>query len=367
MHKVIPLIEENPLSKIKLRRAFYPIVIGLGVVGYLFYREFNPDAFDVIVFTKWSIFWLLMAFCFMALRDFGYMMRLIVLTEGLFSLRQAFRVIMLWEFTSAITPSAVGGTAVATLYVNKEGLSVGKSSAVVMITSFLDELYFILFFPIVLLIVSPSALFGLGITTGGAVKFSEDLFLFCLIGYSVKFVWVVILSYGLFINPRGLKWLLMLIFKLPLLRRWKHGANRAGTDIIESSREYRKKPFKFWFKAFSTTFISWTSRYLVVNALLLAFFAVGDHVLIFARQLAMWIIMLISPTPGGSGFAEYVFTRYLGEFIPVDAAMLGSVVVAMALLWRMVSYYPYLIIGAIVFPKWINNKFGKKESQEILS
>lgn len=360
MHKIKTPIGENPLTKIKLRNAFYPIIIGLGVVGYLFYKEFNPSAFDVITFSRWSVCWLIIAFCFMGMRDFGYMLRLRVLTEGMLSLRQSFRVIMLWEFTSAITPSAVGGTAVATLYVNKEGLSVGRSSAVVMITSFLDELYFILFFPIVLLIVSPTALFGLGITTGGAVKFSEDLFLFCLIGYSVKFIWVALLSYGLFINPRGLKWLLMLIFKLPLLRRWKHGANRAGTDIIHSSREYRKKPFSFWLKAFGTTFLSWTSRYCVVNALLLAFFAVGDHVLIFARQLAMWIIMLISPTPGGSGFAEYVFTRYLGEFIPVDAAVLGSVVIAMALLWRMISYYPYLLIGAIIFPHWLKTKFVNK-------
>jgi len=261
MHKIITDIGESPLTRIKLRNAFYPIIIGLGVVGYLFYKEFNPKAFDVITFSRWSVFWLIIAFCFMGLRDFGYMLRLRVLTGGMFSLRQSFRVIMLWEFTSAITPSAIGGTAVATLYINKEGLSVGRSSAVVMITSFLDELYFILFFPIVLLIVSPSALFGLGITTGGAVKFSEDLFLFCLIGYIVKFVWVVILSYGLFVNPRGLKWLLMLIFKLPLLRRWKHGANRAGTDIIHSSKEYRRKPFMFWLKAFGTTFLSWTSRY----------------------------------------------------------------------------------------------------------
>ena len=71
----------------------------------------------------------------------------------------------------------------------------------------------------------------------------------------------------------------------------------------------------------------------------------------------MWIIMLVSPTPGGSGFSEFAFTRYMGEFIPVDAATLGSVAIAMALIWRMISYYPYLLIGAIVFPKWIKTKF----------
>ncbi len=362
MHKLKIPIEENPLNKIKVRNAIYPIIIGLGVVGYLFYKKFNPSAFDVFTFSVWSVFWIIIAIGFMGFRDFGYILRLRVLTEGTLGFKQSFRVIMLWEFSSAMLPSAFGGTMVAPIYVNKEGLSVGRSSAVVMITSFLDELYFILVFPVLLIIITPDALFGLGVSAGVS-NFSQDIFLFCVIGYFLKFVWVVMLSYGLFINPRGLKWLLMLIFKLPILRRWKHGANKAGTDIIQSSIEYRKKPFWFWLKAFGTTFISWTSRYCVVNALFLAFFAVNNHVLIFVRQLAMSIIQLVSPTPGGSGSSEYIFTRYLGEFIPVDATMLGSVVIAMALLWRMVSYYPYLLIGAIIFPKWINTKFVKKESE----
>jgi len=360
MHKIVVEIGENPLKKIKIRNAIYPILIGLGVVGYIFFSKFNPHAFDIITFTKWSAFWLFIAFCFMGLRDFGYMLRLRVLTENMFTFRQSFRVIMLWEFSSAILPSAFGGTMVAPIYINKEGLNVGKSSAVVMITSFLDELYFVLVFPILLLIITPNALFGLGITTGNP-QFSKDIFLFCIIGYLIKLVWTIMLSYGLFVNPRGLKWLLMWIFKLPILRRWKHGANRAGTDIITSSIEFRKKPFGFWLKAFGTTFISWTSRYCVVNAMLLAFFSVNNHVLIFVRQLAMSIIQLISPTPGGSGSSEYIFTRYLGEFFPVDATLLPTVVIAMAFLWRIVSYYPYLLIGAIIFPRWINSKFVKKD------
>lgn len=48
----------------------------------------------------------------------------------------------------AITPSAVGGTSVAIIYVHKEGISLGRSSAIVMLTSFLDEIYFIVMFPL---------------------------------------------------------------------------------------------------------------------------------------------------------------------------------------------------------------------------
>ena len=64
--------------------------------------------------------------------------------------------------------------------------------------------------------------------------------------------------------------------------------------------------------------------------------------------------MLISPTPGGSGFAEYVFKEYLGEFLPSM-----GVAVAIAILWRFVTYYPYLIAGALIIPKWIIKAFKK--------
>ena len=36
-------------------------------------------------------------------------------------------------------------------------------------------------------------------------------------------------------------------------------------------------------------------------------FTFGEHMLIYARQLVMWVIMLISPTPGSAGIAEFAF------------------------------------------------------------
>jgi uncharacterized membrane protein YbhN (UPF0104 family) len=31
----------------------------------------------------------------------------------------------------------------------------------------------------------------------------------------------------------------------------------------------------------------------------------------------------------------------------------------MAIIWRMISYYPYLIVGASIIPGWIQRKFIK--------
>ena len=73
-------------------------------------------------------------------------------------------------------------------------------------------------------------------------------------GYSVKLLYLLVLSYGLFRNPRGLKYLLMKCFRWRLLRKWRHSANEAGSDIVRNSYELRRKPLGFWLKTFGATF-----------------------------------------------------------------------------------------------------------------
>lgn len=350
--------KEEVITRKHVKKIIYPILIGIAVVVYLLQREVDVDLFTVISFTWHSLFWLSIAILMMVIRDVGYIIRLKILSDHDFSWRQCFNVIMLWEFSSSITPSAIGGTGVAIFFVNREGLSIGRSTAVVMATSFLDELYFIIMFPLLFIVVTGSDLFAIGAGPGEeAISFTNEFFYFAVIGYIIKFIFVLLVAYGLFVNPRGLKWLLLWIFRLPYIRKWRHKMHETGTDLIETSRVFQTKTAGFWIKVFTATFFSWTSRYWVVNFMLLAFFVVDDHLLIFARQLVMWIMMLVSPTPGGSGFAEFVFSRYLGDFIPLGFA------VVMALMWRLISYYPYLFIGAIMLPRWLEGKFSRDKEK----
>ncbi|MBN1112721.1 MAG: flippase-like domain-containing protein [Bacteroidales bacterium] len=345
------------IDSLRKTRIIYPIIVGCGFILYMLYKEFDPSIFSNISFGWNSIFWLVIAVLLMVMRDVGYVIRLKILSDGEISWLKSIKVVFLWEFASAITPSAIGGTSVAIIFVHKAGLNIGKSAAVVMATSLLDELYFIIFFPLLFIFVSPHLLFDVE-------KYSSNILLnsfywFAIVGYSIKLIWVFLLGYGLFVNPVGLRKTILFVFKLPFLRRWKKNAYDAGADIIFSSRALRRKPFKFWLKSFFATAVSWTSRYWVVNTLFLAFFIVHDHFIIFARQLVMWIMMLLSPTPGGSGFAEFIFKEFLFDFINTDPQNMLSYAVGLAFLWRLISYYPYLIIGAIIFPRWLRDNFNK--------
>ncbi|NLA23592.1 MAG: flippase-like domain-containing protein [Bacteroidales bacterium] len=348
------------LRQIKPSRVVLPIIIGLLVVVYFVVRDYELGMFSVLEFNIGIVLMFFFAFCMMFIRDFGYIVRIRVLSDKDLSWRQSFNVIMLWEFASAVTPSAVGGTGVATYFLWKEGFNVGKSAAIVMATSFLDELYFTLMFPILFIFFSKAGLFDIA---GGI---GASLFYFAVIGYSIKLLWTLLMAFALFVRPEAVKKLIISVFKIKFLRKWQEAANKTGNDLILASNELKLKPFKFWIKAFVASFFSWTARYWVLNFLILALvfglpnieyssiFSLSEHFLIFARQLVMWIMMLIMPSPGGSGFVEAIFTNYMSDFIPV-AGFVGM----MALLWRFVTYYPYLIIGAIIAPRWIAKKHGK--------
>jgi glycosyltransferase 2 family protein len=344
------------VSKLKPGKIVLPILIGLAVVAWFIAKEIDTDVLSQLNFDWKAISWLLLAWCCMIGRDLGYIIRLRFLSDNDLNWRQAFRVIMLWEFTSAITPSTVGGTAVAVVFVHKEGISVGRSTSIVLATSFLDELYFVIMFPIILLIVGGDILFTTSLQ-GTGIALLNNLVFVAVAGYIVILAWVLLVGYGLFVDPVKIKKTIIWLFGLPFLRRWKESAIKAGDDIVESSYELKRKPFSFWIKAFTATFLSWTSRYWVVNCIMVAFFTINDHFLIFARQLVTWIMMIISPSPGGSGFAELILGRYISDAIPADPVYIQSLALAIAIIWRIISYYPYLIIGASIIPGWIERKF----------
>ncbi len=341
-------------------RIIYPILIGLGAASYMLYYNFEMEAFSFFSWTSASFFWLGIALLMMGVRDLAYMYRIKVLTDGELTWRQAFEVIMLWEFSSAISPSVVGGTGPAIFVLYKEGINSGKSTAVILTAIFLDEVFFILMVPFLYL------LFRNQIFPSEGISYANGLRVALFFGYGAILIYTLILTYTLFFNPYFFKWLLSFIFLLPFLKRFRMRARKLANQLIITSYSLKGKTFNYWIKAFIATILSWTGRYLVVNFMFMAFFFsklnLHDHLLIYSRQLTMWIILLVSPTPGGSGVAEFIFSDFLGdlEIFPMIAA------VPLALLWRLLTYYPYLFIGAFLIPGWVKRVFPSETHYKVV-
>lgn len=341
---------EKSSNSFSIWKILLPTFIGMGVIIYMFMREFNFSDLKQISITGHTIFWIFIAFCFMLGRDIGFTIRYRYLTEKQLSWKQCIKVTLLAEFGTAITPSSIGGSSMAVIFLTKENIPVGRSTAMVFVTLLLDEMFFVITFPLLLLFIPFHTLF-----IENSVFESGVLLLF-IAAYIIKMGICTVLIVGLFFRPQAIRWLIIKLFRLPFLRKWHVSAVKAGDDLVVSAKEIRGKTTSYWIPLITATILSWCSRYLVVNAIFLAFFQVHDNLLIFARQFIMWIVMVVSPTPGGSGFSEFIFKQYLSEFIP-----LAGVVPLIILLWRLLTYYNYLFVGALIVPGWIKKSFRKKD------
>ncbi len=309
------------------------------------YRQLTfTESMNQIEWDSSTTIWLFIALLFMVSRDFFYVVRIRLLTKNQLGWKAAIYVILLWEFASALTPGVVGGAAVAMFILNRETIPLGRATAIVIITAFMDNLFFVLMIPLVFLFVHNSDLFP--VEEGSTLILSWWFWG----GFGIIFSVCLMLYLTLFWYPSFATRFLLFVFRFPLIKRWKFIAAEWGKDIEKAAITFKKEKNSFWLAVFVSTFMSWISRYLVINAILNAFLHLGfyDNILVLGKQLILWLFMLVSPTPGGSGVAEYAFGEILSSFS--SSAIL---LVIMAIIWRLISYFPYLFIGAILLPSWI--------------
>ena len=309
------------------------------------YREQTvSDALSQINWTSSSWFWMIGALVFMVFRDFFYMLRIRLLTKNKLTWWAAFYVIMIWEFASALSPGVVGGAAVAMFILNRETIPFGRATAIVIITAFMDNLFYVVMIPFVFLFIHHSELFP--VDQGSSVALTWWFW----VGFGIIFLICSLLYLTIFWYPKLATRYLLFIFRIPFLKRWKFIAKEWGKDIEKASKEFKQETRFFWGKVFLTTIASWISRYLVINAILNAFLDLGfmDNIKVLGQQLVLWLFMLVSPTPGGSGVAEFAFGELLASFSSSAILLAG-----LAILWRLISYFPYLFIGSILLPAWI--------------
>ena len=321
-----------------------PIVIGLAVVVWLFSREFSIDALREISITPVTIAAIAAALVAVGMRDFGMAWRFRSLTDRELKWSATWRTTFLCEFTSAITPSSVGGSALSMIFLKREGINIGRATTLTMTILFLDELFFVIFCPIVALVISHKSLFDIGTGKGGM----EVAF---WIVYGVICALTIGLFLGIFIIPKAVRRLLDKMFSYRLLRKWHDDAVNIGDNMVSTSRAIKEYKLRWWIDAFIATCVSWTGRYLVVNALFWGFVPGADRAVVFGRQFVVWALLMFTPTPGGSGVSEWLFKEYYGDLIGS-----GGVVMVVAVLWRILTYYIYLLIGFLLLPSLFKKK-----------
>ncbi|MFA5603055.1 MAG: flippase-like domain-containing protein, partial [Bacilli bacterium] len=169
-----------------------------------------------------------------------------------------------------------------------------------------------------------------------------------VIGFIINILLIVgytLVSY----DNKIMKWFVKIIIKLgvklkiiknkeKIVKKW----NRRLQKFYESALSLRKHKINFII-GFIYNFIALCFHYIIPIVIL---YSIGDYtsITILNILIASAYVMLVGafvPTPGASGGIEYGFIAFFGTFLT------GHKLTAVMLLWRFVTYYFGLFIGAI--------------------
>ena len=264
------------------------------------------------------------------------------LSEGVISWIGAFRIQLSWDFTSAVTPSTIGGAPMATYAMTKEGLNLGEASAIILYSVLLDQIWFAIAIPILLV----SGIFYEVVPTEIGLIGEASMILL----YTFLLSYAGLLAYGVFVNPAAIKKVVKAMFKLPILRRFEDKISIEAENLEEYAHQLRKKPFSFLLKAFFYSTMSWLARVVLATIVILSLLP-APEILSVLRSLAMNLAFLVVPTPGGSGGVEGLFVLFQGPLISRESF------IGLALfLWRIISYYITTAVGMATTTWYINRK-----------
>lgn len=268
--------------------------------------------------------------------------RLRYLADKEISWMKSIRIMLTWDFASAVTPSTIGGAPIATYAMTREGIRLGKSSAIILYGILLDQFWYALAVPILILagfyyqVLPPE------------IGFVGNLTMVLI--YSGLLLYAGFLTYGLLVNPSSMKKMIFWIFKWPFLNRFAEKMNAEAQNLEEYSLLLRDKPLKFFLTAFFFSTMSWLCKVALPVIVVLSLLP-GPEILLVLRSLAMNLAFLVIPTPGGSGGVEGLFALFLGPLIS-RTSFIGLAVFA----WRIITYYISIGLGIIATAWYVNHK-----------
>lgn len=354
-------LQEDIVKSFQPSKIILPILLGFGVVLLLIWKQFDLPEFQNINWSAHALVWVIAAIIAYIIRHFLYALRLSILTDWEFSLKKSIELIFIWEFASAVSPTSIGGSAVALFLLAQEKIKGAKAIMAVMYSVIIDTLFFVISLPLLYFTLGP-------IIIRPEMHSFSDMNSY---GYSFFGVWLFMLAYGALllyglIKPRIVRRLLVSLSKVFILERFKEDLLKVGRDIRDTASELKGKQLGYHLSVIVCTFGAWVLRFLAVNCIIIAFIKsipldFINQTIIFARNETMYAITQFSPTPGAAGVSEFLFGGFFSDYMPKGV---GSIV---ALIWRLITYYPYLIIGVIIVPNWLRKIIiqRKKEKERL--
>ncbi len=312
------------------------LLIITGIVLYIVLKDDFKDIVDIL--TKIDIKYILLAFLFYALFIVikGYVNYKITNDKKRLSLKEAIKHNIITQFFNGVTPFSTGGQPMEVYMLMEHDIPIAKATN--------QTIQSFIFYQIALVICGSIAVIN---------NFLFPIFpkvrilqILVLLGFIINVLVVVVLI----LISRSKKVTDKLSdLSIKVLKKLKRKVDEEDikqkfSDYHEGFKELRKRK-KLFVGGVLLNIISLLCLYIVPMFLL---YGMGDFTSFTVNNTItasayVYIIGGFIPIPGASGGIEYGFTKFFGNFI------VGNKLSAVLLLWRFITYYVGVIIGAIVF------------------
>ncbi len=250
----------------------------------------------------------------------------------------SFKLSLELNFFNGVTPFATGGEPYEVYSLTKHGIK-GTDSTNIMIQNFITYQISLVLLGMIAIITNqfvhifPSGFLTYLITIGFTINFLVIVFLF-------------VITFGKKIDKFIMKIIVFILSKFKIVKN-KENTLEKFHNYLEEFHEGATillKDKKTFIKMIMLQFLSLSIFYLIPLILL---YGMGDYSSLngYKSIIISAYVMLIGsfvPIPGGTGGLEYGFIAFYGNFIK------GSKLNAIMLLWRFITYYFGIMLGAIV-------------------
>lgn len=314
-------------------------ILLLIITGIVLYIVLKDDFKDIVnTLTKIDIKYILLAILFYALYIVmkGYVNYKITNDKKKLSLREAIKHNIITQFFNGVTPFSTGGQPMEVYMLMEHDIPIAKATN--------QTIQSFIFYQIALVICGSLAVIN---------NFLFPIFpkvrilqLLVLLGFAINVAVVLVLI----LISRSKKVTNKLSeLSIKLLKKLKRKVDEEDikqkfSDYHEGFKELRKRK-KLFVGGVLLNIISLLCLYIVPLFILYSmkdFTSINVNSAVTASAY-VYIIGGFVPIPGASGGIEYGFTRFFGNFI------VGHKLSVVLLLWRFITYYVGVIIGAIVF------------------
>lgn len=325
-----------------MKKNKYSFIVIIIITILVLYLSLKDNYNEIITeLCNLNLIWLLVGVCLVFSYWFLRSICLYTLASKFnskYKFKSAFLLALKTQFFNAITPFATGGQPFQIYELKKDKLTISQATNVIIQNFIVYQLALVLLG--IFAIISNAFMH-----TFDNIKILKSL---VILGFTINTLVIVclfIFAFNKKINNFLINKFIILMNKLGFiknkeekLKNWNEKVNtfHDGAKILI----YDKKSF---IVNIILNIFALTALYLIPMTIL---YSTGNYHSFdsFTSIITCAYVMLIGsfvPIPGGSGGLEYSFTKFFGVFVS------GSLIKTIMLIWRFLTYYMGMIIGAI--------------------